>query len=227
MRFLLGLLFMLTLSACAAAPRQKEPVALHAFAIETLQSAVNISLFSNAGQVSGNGVLFYKRPESFRLTILAPFGQSILDIVVNGEQVLCLMESRKKAWQGNMLDLPDWLGIRILPLLKWVMEPPHPAGPALERSFARADGTVETVSYDSAGFVQKKVDDVGDEVAYSDYRIAAGIAVPNGMEITTAEGSRLKLTFDEPEVNRPIDSDILSPQLDGYEILPLADFKGF
>ena len=227
MRLLPAILLMLSLSACAAAPLQKEPAAIHGAVIETLQGTVNISLTSPGGQMSGNGVLFYKRPESFRLTILAPFGQSIFDIVINDGKVLCLMEREKKGWQGSMQDLPERLGVRIWPLLQWVLEPPHPAGPSLERSFTRADGTVEQVYYDAAGLVQKKVNAAGDEVAYRDYRSADGLAVPNGIAITTAEGSSLILSFDEPDINRPIDSAILSPRLDRYEILPLADFKGF
>lgn len=227
MRLLPALLLLLSLSACAAAPLHKEPAAIHGFAIETLQSAVNISLTSPEGQISGNGVLFYRRPESFRLTILAPFGQSILDIVVNDGKVLCLIEGKKQGWQGSMQDLPDRLGLGIWPLLQWTLEPPHLAGPSLERSFTRADGTVEKVYYDAAGFVQKKTNAAGDEVAYRDYRPANGLAFPNGIEIKTAEGSRLVLSFDEPEVNRPFDSEILSPPLDQYEILPLADLKGF
>jgi len=227
MRSVAALLLMLSLSACAAAPLRKEPVAVHGTVIETLQGAVNISLSSPAGQMSGNGVLFYQRPESFRLTILAPFGQSIFDIIVNNGRVLCLMENKKKGWQGSMQDLPDWLGVRIWPLLQWMIEPPHPAGPSLQRSFIRVDGSVEKVYYDAAGFVQKKVNAAGDEISYGDYRLAAGIAVPNSVEIKTADGSSLRLIFDEPEINLPIDSEILRPPLDRYELLPLADFKGF
>jgi YD repeat-containing protein len=227
MRLLPSLVLMLSLSACATAPLQKVPAASHGVAIETLQGAVNISLNSPSGQLSGNGVLFYKRPESFRITILAPFGQSILDIVVNDGQVLCIIEREKRGWQGSVQDLPDWLGVRIWPLLKWVLEPPQPAGPSLERSFTRDDGTVEKVYYDAAGFVQKKVNAAGDEVAYRDYRLADGLAFPNGIEIKTAAGSRLTLNFDEPDINRPVDSEILSPRLDRYKILPLADFRDF
>jgi outer membrane biogenesis lipoprotein LolB len=227
LRKLLPVLLMLTLSACAAVPLPKETVAVHGMAIDTLQSSVNISLTSPAGQMSGNGVLSYQRPESFRLTILAPFGQTVLDIVIKGDTVLCLMEGKKKGWQGSMQDLPEGLGMRIWPLLTWMVEPPHPAGPARERPFTRADGTVETVYYDSAGFVQKKVNAAGDEIMYSDYRLSDGIAVPNVIELRTAVGSSLRLVLDEPEVNRPLDSDIFSPPLDRYEILPLADFQGF
>jgi hypothetical protein len=221
------LLPVLVICACAATPMQKELTAVHGVALETLQGAVNISLTSAAGQMSGNGVLVYRRPENFRLTVLAPFGQSLLDMIVTGEQVLCLVESRKQGWQGNLQELPDRFGRRLWPLMNWVMEPPHPAGPALERTFLRNDGLSERVYYDAAGFVQRKVNAYGDEVVYSDYRLVDGVALPHGITLKTAEGNILGLVLDEPEVNRPVDSALFSPPLDRYAILPLADFKGF
>jgi hypothetical protein len=222
---ILPLLVLTILSGCAAVPVQHSVA--HGVAIETLQGSVNISLSSPVGQMSGNGVLFFKRPDSFRLSILAPFGQVILDIIVAGDRVLCLKESRKTAWQGTVADLPESLGTRVWPLLIWTVEPPHPPGPSLERRFTRSDGTSEKVYYDTAGFVQRKVNGVGDEVFYSDYRITDGRALPNRIEINAAEGSRLVLVFDEPELNRPIENGILNPELEGYAILPLNELKGF
>lgn len=213
------------ISGCATLPVQQQ--AAHGVAIETLQGSVNVSLSSSAGQMSGNGVLFYKRPDSFRLSILAPFGQIMMDIIVDGNNVLIIKESRKTAWKGNMADLPTSLGTRIWPLMKWVVEPPHPAGPSLERSFIRPDGSTEKIFYDTAGFMQRKVNDRGDEVFYSDYRTVENIAIANRIEINAAEGSRLVLAFDDPELNRPIESAILKPELDGYQILPLAELRGF
>ena len=221
----LFLLFMTLIPGCASLPVQNRTVP--GGAIETLQGSVNVSISSPAGQMSGNGILFYRRPDSFRLSILAPFGQVILDILVEGERVLCLDQSRKTAWQGSMADLPPSLGTKVWPLLKWAVEPPHPAGPVLERIFTRADGTMEKVSYDPAGFVQRKANSAGDEVSYGDYRTAGGLAMPNRMEIHASEGSRLVLTFDDPDLNRPIEEGILNPKLDGYEMLPLAGFRGF
>ena len=224
-RLVLAPLLILALAGCAAAPVRTGPV--HGIAIDTLQGGVNISLSSPAGKIGGNGVLFYRSPESFRLSILSPFGQIVLDTIVNGDRVLCLMADRKKVWQGEMRDLPDSLGVRVWPLMKWVLEPPHPAGPALERVFTRPDGTTEKVYYDSSGFVQRKVNENGDEVVYGDYQVSGSIAVPTLIDLNTAEGSRLHLRLDEPEVNGPVDSEIFSPQLAGYEILPLSEFKGF
>lgn len=224
-QFLLAVLLM-TLSACVSVPAQKQAT-LHGDVIETLQGPVNISLTTSTGKMSGNGILFYQRPASFRLTLLAPFGQSILDIVVNGEKVICLMESKGKVWVGSMQELPEWIGTQLWPLLAWAVEPPKPAGPALERIFIRADSTFEKIYYDTSGFVQRKVNEIGDEVVYSDYRRTDGIAVPNVIEIRASEGSTLRLAFDEPEVNRSIDSDILNPQIDRYAIISLEEFKGY
>jgi len=218
-------LFLLIFAGCATAPVRTAPV--HGIAMETLQGGVNVSLSSPAGKIGGNGVLFYQRPESFRLSILAPFGQVLLDIIVNGDRILCLRESLRKGWQGEMDDLPDSLGVRVWPLMKWVVEPPHPAGPALERVFTRPDGTTEKVQYDASGFVQRKVDSLGDEVVYGDYQVSGDVAVPTRIEINTPEGSRLQLRLDDPEVNRPIDREIFEPNLQGYEILPLSEFKEF
>ena len=222
-----SLWLLLLLCSCVSRPAVIEPQVVHGVVIDTLQGGVNVSLQSPAGKMSGNGVLFYKRPEIFRITILAPFGQTVFDIIVNDGKVLCLADSRKKGWQGELADLPPWLGARIWPLLKWVVEPPHPAGASLERSFTRPDGSVEKLFYDSAGFVQKKVNSVGDLVTYGDYRVIDGIAVPMLMEIATVDGNSLKLVFDEPEINKPVENEVLAPDLKGYEILPLVEFKGF
>jgi len=221
------LLFLLLafLAGCAATPVRHE--AVHGLVIETLQGSVNISLTSPVGRMSGNGFLFFKKPDSFRLSILAPFGQIVLDIIVEGEKVICLKENPKKGWQGTVADLPPSLGTKVWPLMKWIVEPPHPSGPASERVFTRVDGTTEKVYYDPAGFVQRKVNAGGDEVLYSDYRVNENLAIPNRIEINASDGSRLVLVFDDPEINRPIENTVLSPRLEGYKILPLKELNGF
>lgn len=226
-RLLPRLLILLVLAACTAPTVQPELRMVHGVTLKSLQGGVNVSLATAAGQTGGNGVLFYQSPDRFRLTILAPFGQSLFDLIVTGDQVLCLVASKKQAWQGTVRDLPEGLGVRVWPLLTWVVEPPHPAGASLERTFVRPDGTVERVYYDVGGLVQRKINAAGDEVVYRNYRIADGLAVPEEMTVTTASGSSLRLVLDEPEVNRPIAADIFTPPLDQYEIHPLAEFRGF
>lgn len=224
MRRLFSLLLLL-LAGCATTPL---PVArpVHGVAITTLQSGVTLSLETAAGNTGGRGYLLYRSPDSFRLTVLSPFGQTFLDLYVINERVTCLLPSKKQAWAGGMADLPESLGTRVWPLLQWVVEPPHPAGPALVRRFPRPDGSEETVYYDRDGFVLRKVNASGDEIRFGDYRVAEGVAVPWSIEVKTAGGDLLKLHLDEPEVNTPLDDELLHPSLEGLEVLPLAEFKG-
>lgn len=222
---ILPLLLLAIFSGCASVPVEQKPV--YGAAIETLQGPVNVSLTSAAGRMSGNGFLFYKKPDNFRLSILAPFGKVVFDIIVSGEKVTCLQENRKLIWQGTVGDLPPSLGTKVWPLLQWILEPPQPAGPSTERFFKRADGTVEIVYYEPGGLVQRKVNGAGDAVFYSDYRISGDRAVANRIELIASEGSRLVLTFDDPELNLPVDNTVLNPDLAGYEIRPLGELNGF
>lgn len=229
MRFLKTLIAFLplVLAACASKPPVIEFRTIHGVTFDTLQGSVNISLSSPQGKIGGNGMLFFQRPDSFRISILAPFGQSLFDIIGSGDRLLCLSEGKKKVWQGAMADLPEGFGAGIWPLFRWVVEPPPPAGAAFERRFTRADGTVEQLSYNSSGFVLKKLNSSGDRVSYGDYRVIDGIAVPMEIELYTGSNISLKLVLDEPEVNRPVDPVIFAPSLEGYEIQPIASFRGF
>jgi hypothetical protein len=224
-KVLAPLLLLAILVGCASAPVQHKTVS--GAAIETLQGSVNVALTSPGGQMSGNGFLFYQKPDNFRLSILAPFGQVVFDIIVSGKKVLCLQESRKIAWRGTVADLPPTLGTKVWPLLQWIMEPSSPAGASLQRFFKRADGSIEIIYYEPDGLVQQKINSAGDEVFYSDYRLSGERVFANRIELLAAEGSRLVLTFDAPDLNLPIDSAVLKPDLTGYEIRPLGELNGF
>lgn len=226
MRLFLLLSLCLTLFTGCATTKLPELRPVHGVAINSLQGSVNLSLETASGSTGGRGYLIFKQPDSFRLTILSPFGQSLFDLYVNSGKVTCLIPSKKQAWQGEMAELPENLGARVWPLLKWVVEPPHPAGAALQRTFNRADGSSELVRYDTAGFVLSKENSLGDTVSYGDYHVVDGVAVPWRIELKTAARDRLQLLFDEPEVNTPLDEELLTPQLAGLEILPLSQLRG-
>lgn len=220
------ILLLLLLTGCAAAPLP--PVAITpGKEIETLQGPVSFVLATKNGTMGGQGLLFYRKPGQFRLSALAPFGQIVMDVIVSGNDITCILPMQKKGWQGVMADLPESFGAGVWPLLAWVVESPPPAGPALERGFTRADGTREKVQFTAGGLVQKKRNASGDEVSYDDYRLADGVAMAHVIEITTRDGKRLKLTFDEPELNRPLADEIMTPALGGVTMLPLAELGGF
>jgi hypothetical protein len=221
-----AVLMMLFLAGCTAS-KFRTTAAPKAHDIETLQSSVSLALNSKAGKMAGQGVLFYRKPDSFRLSILSPLGQVIMDIVVNGEEVTCLIPPRKEAWQGTMRSLPERLGMHIWPLMQWAVESSDAPGPSLEREFMRPDGTTEKVYFNAVGLVVRKVNSHGDMVSYDSYNSFDGAAFPTVVEIVTREESRLKIVFDDPEVNRPIEKGIMRPQLDGVQMHPLSEFRNF
>jgi hypothetical protein len=52
------------------------------------------------------------------------------------------------------------------------------------------------------------------------------VPFPGVIEFTDRNGLRVKVTFDEPEINKPLEDTALTPNLEGVTILPLANFKG-
>jgi hypothetical protein len=40
------------------------------------------------------------------------------------------------------------------------------------------------------------------------------------------QGDTVKIVFDEPEVNQPVEESALVPALEGVEVRPLAEFRG-
>jgi hypothetical protein len=36
----------------------------------------------------------------------------------------------------------------------------------------------------------------------------------------------VKIIFDDPQINQPVEDSALVPNLEGYTVLPLAEFKG-
>jgi len=63
-------------------------------------------------------------------------------------------------------------------------------------------------------------------VAYGEYHDRNGVAFPASIEMVNRQGDTVKIVFDEPEVNQPVEEAALNPALEGVEVRPLADFRG-
>lgn len=70
--FLLALLILTTLG-CATAPKPREPF-IPGATVETLASGISLSVTSLEGSTGGTGYLLYRRPDSFHVVMLTPFG---------------------------------------------------------------------------------------------------------------------------------------------------------
>jgi YD repeat-containing protein len=220
-------ILVLTLSACATAPRiQPPPSVAPGKAVETLQSEVTLSVKSGDRSIGGHGYLVFRRPDRFHLALLSPIGFTLLDVYLAGDRITCLVPSKHTAYQGNIAELPDRNALKGWGMMRWVIDtPPAPqGGRTLER--LTPEGKKETLSYDERGLLLAKSDENGDRVAYQDYRDRNGVAFPSSIEMGNAQGDTVRIVFDEPEINQPLDEAALTPSLEGIDILPLAEFRG-
>ncbi len=224
--FILTLLLMLLSACCIAVPKQVVPVT-PGKEVETLQSFVSLSVRSSAGSTGGRGVLIFKRPDRFHMVVLTPFGTTAMEIFVDGERITCLVPSKETAYTGSLDELGDRNALKGWGMMRWVIEnPPQPAeGGKLERE--AANGGTEYLYFDSRGLLQKKTNDNGDQVQYNDYRQVNGVAFPESIELRNSKGDTVKVAFDEPEINQPVEDSALVPKLEGIKVLPISDFKGF
>lgn len=193
-------------------------------ALETLQSAVALSATSGDKSTAGRGYLVFKAPADFHLALVSPFGQTVLEAYSDSHRFTCIIASRQAAYTGLLSDLPEESVLRSMELLKWVMAPaPFPVPAPVAGQKVLLDGVRYHV--DEIGMLERKVNEVGDEAVYEGYRVIEGIPVPETIVIRNRRGATVRVSFDEPQINRPVEGSDLTPDLSGMTVLPLADFR--
>jgi hypothetical protein len=194
--------------------------------VETLQSAIAISMKTGERGSGGRGFLIFKHPDRFHMAVLSPFGLTVLDVFSDGERLTCLVPSRQTAYTGLLSELPETGGLKSMGMMKWVVARPPVYDPSSgEGQVIAASG--DRVFFDKNGLMQRKVSPEGDEVDYAGYRNVNGVAFPESIEIKNSYGDTVRIVFDEPEINSPVDNSTLAPNMEGIRVLPLSEFKGF
>jgi YD repeat-containing protein len=214
-------------AGCAAAPKAPLTGLVPGKEVETLQSAISISVKTAGRSMGGRGFLIFKRPDRFHLAVLSPFGLTLAEMYSDGERFTCVIPSRQTAYSGSFEELPEQDGLKAWAMMRWVVERTPVAGPALERENVNSAGVRERLSYDAQGLLSSKETVAGDRVTYRDYRNVNGLAFPESIELTNSRDDTVKVVFDEPEVNRPVDDAALTPRLEGVTVLPFSEFHGF
>lgn len=220
-------LALVALTGCAAVQKPLEGVRPDA-SVESLMTPLTLSVRTGEKSMGARGYLVYKQPDRFHLVILSPFGLTLAEIFSEGDRIVCLIPSRNIAYSGRVAELPDSSGLRSWGMMRWVVErPPLPpiANGKVER--LTGDGRRETVYFDSLGLVTRKVTMDGDEVCYEGYQAIESVPFPASIKMTGSDGSVVKIEFDEPEVNKPVEDELLKPRLDDVQVLPFSEFKGF
>jgi len=218
---------LLTFSACATAPKPV-PSTKPGKQVETLQSEVSLSLRSGDKSIGGRGYLVFKQPDRFHLAVFSPFGFTMMDLFVAEDRITCLIPAKQTAYQGLISDIPVDNALKGWGMMRWVVEPAPvvEANQAMSQEVITPEGKKEILCYDDRGLLSSKTNEEGDRVVYQDYHDRNGVAFPSSIEISNAKGDTVRLLFDEPEVNQPVDDAILTPPLKGVDVLPLTAFRG-
>ena len=95
------------------------------------------------------------------------------------------------------------------------------------RENVNGSGVRERLFYDVQGLLERKETEEGDRVAYRDYRNVNGVALPESIELGNRNGDTVRIVFDDPEVNQPVEEGALKPNLEGINVMPFSSFKGF
>jgi YD repeat-containing protein len=215
------------LSGCAA-PRMEPLTGLvPGREAETIQTPISLAVKSGDRSIGGRGFLIFKRPDRFHIVVLAPFGLTLADIYSDGERLSLVIPSRQTAYSGLISELPDRNGLKAWAMMRWVVERTPVAGPALVRDNVNGSGVRERLYYDERGLLIRKETEEGDRVVYRDYRNVNGVAVPESVELGNQQGDSVRIAFEEPEVNQPVEEAVLRPNLEGITVLPFSEFKGF
>ena len=225
-RTLICILSLLVLSACATLPRPTIDY-LPGATVDTLSSAVSVSIHASDGTMGGHGFLVYRRPDQLHLVILSPFGTTLMEAFALGERITLVYPTRSIAYSGQFSELPDKDGLQGWSMMRWVMDVDPPASGMVNGTVERRNkqGSLEKVTFEN-GLVTEKVSADGDTVHYSHYTVINGVPLATEIDLHNSRDDRIRLTLSEPEVNTQLDDAALLPRLAGMTVLPLSAIKG-
>jgi len=223
---LLSVLFLLLLAGCAGL--QRPPIEYTPGAVlETLSSEVSISVHATDRSMGGHGYLVYRRPDQLHLVLLSPFGNTLFEIFALGERVTLLYPAQSMAYSGRFDELPEKGGLQGWRFMRWMLDLDPPVENRFSGTVQRMGrlGFKETVSFEN-GLAVSKTAQSGEQVYYSGYKVFNGVPVATEVELRNERDDRIRIVFDEPEVNTHIDASAFTPGIAGMKILPLSELQG-
>ncbi len=216
---------LLLTAGCATVPKVQVPYRPGA-TLQSVSAMVSLSVKAPQGSTGGHGYMVYEKPDRFHLVMLTPFGTTALETFSADDRLTILIPSKGVAYTGSFAEMPDnsplrgWRMIKLMAVDKPLFDPEKRG--TMEKS---NDGEV-TSFYGGTGLLERKSFATGEEVLFRDYQSVEGVPFPFVIEFTDGNGSRVKITFDEPEINKPVDDAALTPNLEGIQVLPLTSLKG-
>lgn len=213
---------------CGCAATLKPQLVYRAGAVvETLSATASLSISKGDQGMGSSGYLLYQRPGRMRLVILSPFGTTVMEAIMTGDQITIVNSSKGVAFTGRMADLPrkgegdTWRHAR------WVMDTDPPGSSVRDGSLERVNsmGDKELVNFADGLVVSKSLAN-GDMVRYGDYELVNGVPLATEIIMDSHDGGRFRIKITEPEVNGELAAEAFLPRLDGLKVYPLSALQG-
>lgn len=208
-------------TACAAVKPLEFAEGAHT---ESFSSAVSFSMHTAEQSLAGSGFLVYRQPDQMHLVVLAPFGSTLLEIFVKGNNLAFVYPSQAVAFLGTFDELPTKGGLQGISLLRWILDFDHrtPAGKgdASLKDLNRL-GFQETLNF-KQGLLVSRESAHGEKVYFDKYTVVNGVPFAHEIDLRDANDSRVDIRFDEPEVNSVVEDSAIIPKLDGMTLYPLS-----
>jgi len=221
-------IFLLAISLLSGCALNKAPTIIYrpGATVETLSSAVSLSISNGDQGMSTSGYMLYKHPDQIRMVILSPFGSTLMEVIVVGENITILDTPAGKAFIGRIDDLPPQGGLENWSHARWVMDVDHNQSNVHEGKIERLNrmGVKELVTF-SNGLIESKRLPNGDEARYGDYVAIDGVPLATEIVMENASGKRLRIKLTEPEINTFLATDAFTPRLEGMVPYPLSVLK--
>ena len=214
------------LTSCALTP--KPPLAYTTGAIvNSLSANISMSLQTSERSISGNGFMIYRRPDKVHMILLSPFGTTLFEVFALGDRITLVYPSQGVAYSGKFNELPQKGGLQGWKLMRWVMDADPLAASKANSTFERLNnqGGMEKIIGNN-GLIISKSNSAGEQVYYEDYSVINGVPLAAVIDIRNKQDDRIRLKFQDPEVNTPLDDAALTPRLDGLTLLPLSAIEG-
>ena len=227
----LSLLFLLTalalVSGCAAFTPKPPLEYRHGAQVDTLSAAVSLSITEGEQGMGAHGFLLYRRPDRMRMVILSPFGTTMMETFVAGEQVTVVDNSKGVAFVGLLAELPAQGEGDTLRQARWVMDVPAPGSSLRDGSMEQVNsmGLKERLTFENGLVVTKRLSN-GDVAHYNDYEVVNGVPLATEIIMSSHNGARLRIKINEPEVNTDLPPDAFTPHLDSLTLYPLSALRG-
>lgn len=213
---------LILINGCALVP--KPPLVYQPGAVvETLSAAASLSISKGDQGMGSSGYLLYQRPDRMRLVVLSPFGTTIMEMIMVGDQVTIVNTSKGIAFIGRMEDLPRKGEGETWRHARWVMDIDPPGSSVRDGSVTRVNsfGLEEQVTYENGLVVSKSLAN-GDSVSYGDYELVNGVPLATEIVMDSHDGGRFRIKVTEPEVNSELSTEAFQARLDGLTVYPLA-----